>query len=111
MYALVLALLHQNIKNISVLIHCSPKVILFSINADKDFIHIPGIAEWTAVLIDRTSLRWSELTTPIPNRFVGNNNSSLCQKVLNIAKAETKPVIEPDCMTDDPGRKTISVVI
>jgi len=33
------------------------------------------------------------------------------EQIFNIAKAETEPMIQPDRMADDCGRKTISVIL
>ena len=73
-------------------------------------IDVPCVAKRASTLPDRSSVRWTEFVTPTPNRFIRNNNPTLRQKILNIAKAETESMIQPDRMTDDFGGKTISVV-
>ncbi len=41
--SLILALLHQDIENITILIYCTPEAMLFSTNVDENLIHIPCV--------------------------------------------------------------------
>jgi hypothetical protein len=104
--------LNQNIENIAVLIHCAPQVSSLTSNCgDVNFIQIPCVAKSSSTFLDRSSIGWTEFVAPAADWFVGNNNSTFRQKILNIAKAETESVIKPDRMADDFGRKTISSVL
>jgi len=107
----VLVFLHQNIENIPVLIYGAPQVSPLTSNRhDVNLNHVPCVAKRASAFLDCSSIRWAEFVTPIADSFVGNNYSTLRQKILNIAKAETESMIQPDCMADDFGRKTVSVV-
>ena len=41
---LIAPALHENIKDIPVLIHGTPEILALPLNGDKDFIDMPGIA-------------------------------------------------------------------
>jgi hypothetical protein len=43
----------------------------------------------------------AEFLTPLPDRFVGNLDAALGQKIFDIAKAQLEAVVEPHGMTDD----------
>ena len=94
-----------------VLIYGAPQVSSLTSNCyDVNLVHIPCVAKRSSTFLDRSSIGWAEFVAPTPNSFVGNNNPTSRQKILNIAKAETESIIKPDRMADDFGRKTISVV-
>lgn len=38
---------------------------------------------------------------PFPDRFIGHSNSSLCQKLFNIAKTQGEGKIQPGSVTDN----------
>jgi hypothetical protein len=41
---------------------------------------------------------------------VGDNDPALGQKIFNVAEAQAEPVIQPDGVADDFGRKPVSVI-
>ena len=68
-----------------------------------------------AVLIHGTPLRLSgiartELLTPDPNRFIGDDDSAFGEKILDISEAQAEAMVSPDRIADDLGRKTIAAV-
>jgi len=71
---------------------------------------VPCIAKWASTFLNCSCVRWTEFVTPTTDSFVGNNDSTLSQKILSIAKAETESMIKPDRMADDFKRKEVSVV-
>jgi len=70
----------------------------------------PRIAEATLPTLQATSVLRTKLEAPKPDRFVGNRDAALGEKVFHIPKAETEAVVELDGVADDLGRKSISVV-
>ena len=42
--------------------------------------------------------------------LVGHHDASFGQQILDIPEAEAKPVVEPDCVTDDFVWETVSVI-
>ncbi len=56
------------------------------------------------------SIRWPEPRDPAPDRLVGNLDSPLGKQLLNIAKAEGEPAVQPNGVLDD-GRRKVAVSI
>src|SRR5262245_54242548 len=52
----------------------------------------------------------SEVFYPAAYRLIGNRDPTFSQQVLDIAKAEGEPGIEPDGLLNDHGREAISGV-
>jgi hypothetical protein len=52
----------------------------------------------------------SELPTPLPDGFVGDDDPPLQQEFFDVAEAQTEPVIQPDGVTDDLRWESESVV-
>lgn len=52
----------------------------------------------------------TELTTPVANGFVGNENTSIQHHLLNVPVAKRERVVEPDAVANDLGWETVTVV-
>ena len=52
----------------------------------------------------------AKLLTPVPDRFVGDKDSSLREQVFCVSKAQGEPVVQPNGMTDDFRRKTVTPI-
>ena len=46
----------------------------------------------------------------LPNRLVGHGDAPLSEETFGIAEAQTETVVEPDGVTDDFRRESVSVV-
>ncbi len=44
------------------------------------------------------------------NQFPADYDATFSQQIFNISMAETKSVVEPDCVTDDVGREPVPFV-
>jgi hypothetical protein len=44
------------------------------------------------------------------NRFIGNDDSSLSQKIFDVSEAQGEAVVEPDGLANDRWRESISVM-
>ena len=73
-------------------------------------IHVPDVAESTLSLPQSTSIRWSKLPAPESNGFVGYGDATFSEKVLDIAKAQSEPMLQPDGMADDLGWKPVASI-
>ena len=36
--------LNENIQHVTVLVHCTPQIVTFPLDGDKDFVEMPGVA-------------------------------------------------------------------
>ena len=86
----------QNIQHVTVLVHRSPKIMTFAADGNEQLIHVPDVAGSTLSLPQSTSIRWSKLPAPESNGFVGYGDATLSEKVLDIAKAQSEPMVQPD---------------
>ena len=50
---LIAARLQQNIDDITVLIHGTPKILLLAVDSDEEFVQIPGITEGPCFFLRR----------------------------------------------------------
>ena len=60
--------------------------------------------------IEFANVARTELPTPMPNGFVGDDDAWFSQKIFHKAKAQTETVIKPDGMADDLGREAMAAV-
>ena len=58
--------------------------------------------------IEFANVARTELPTPMPNGFVGDDDAWFSQKIFHKAKAQTETVIKPDGMADDLGREAMA---
>ena len=107
---LIAARLQQNINDITILIHGTPKILLLAVDSHEEFIQIPGITEASLFLLKTSGIVGSEFPAPLPYGFVRNNYSAFGQKIFNITEAQTEAMIDPYGVADDFRRETVSVV-
>ncbi len=100
----------QDVEHIAVLVHGSPKIMALTADGDEHFVHVPDVAQATLSPPQSTSIRWSKLAAPGSNGFVGYGDATLREKILDITKAQGEPMIQPDGMADDFGRKAVASI-
>jgi hypothetical protein len=104
------ASLHQNIEHMALLIHGPPEIMPLPMNREKHFIQVPFIPRLRPSETELIGLGLPKLAAPFPDRFVGHHHPAGEQEFLNIAIAETKPVVQPDAVTDNFGRETVVLI-
>src|SRR5437667_6501983 len=62
--------------------------MLFAVDSYEELIQIPGIAETTLSPFQASSIVRSELPTPSPDGFVGNNDAAFREKIFHISEAK-----------------------
>ena len=100
----------QDIEDISILVNGSPKIMTFAANRDEHFVHVPDVAEPPLSPPQSTRIRWSKLAAPGSNGFVGHGDAPLSEKVLDIAKAQREPMVQPNRVADDFGWKAVASI-
>src|SRR6516164_3213214 len=73
---LIAARLEQNIDDVTILIHGTPKILLLTVDSDEEFVQIPGITEASQFLLKTSGIVRSEFLAPLPHGFVRNNDSA-----------------------------------
>jgi hypothetical protein len=107
---LIAARLQQNIDDITILIHGTPKILLLAVDSDEKFVQIPGITEASLFTLKASGIVGSEFPAPLTDGFVRNNDSAFGQKIFHITEAQTEAMIDPYGIADDFRRETVSVV-
>ena len=102
--------LDQDIDHVAVLIHGAPQILLLAVDSNEDLVQVPVIAESTLSSLQFRSVARTELPAPLPHRLIGDDNSPLGEKILDISEAQTEAMVRPDRIADDLGRKTITGV-
>src|SRR5215831_153423 len=102
--------LHQDIDDVAVLIDSPPEVLQLAIDFQEKLIEMPSIPEATLQSLQFPGVVRTKLLTPVPNRFVGNNDASLCQQIFDVTETQAETMIKPHGMADDFRRKPIAVI-
>ena len=106
----ITARLDEGIEHITILTYRAPEVLAFALYLYENLVQVPRVTETTLSTLQSPSVFWSELDTPKSDRFIGNGDAALSRKILDIAKAQAKSMVQPDRVADDFGRKSISAV-
>jgi hypothetical protein len=64
---------------------------------------VPDVSLTTLPTPEAPSIVGPEPPTPLPDGLVGDDDSPLRKKLLDIAEAQRESVIQPDRVTDDRG--------
>jgi hypothetical protein len=76
----------------------------------KHFIKMPDIAHSALAFLQSSGILRPKSVAPLTNRFIRNFDSPLSQEIFDIPKTETESMVQPNSMTDDFRRESMSVV-
>jgi hypothetical protein len=107
---LVPPVLPQDIEPVAVLIHGPPQIVTCAMNGEEDLIEVPLVARLGAPAPELIGIRLPELPAPLPDRFVGDDDSTGEQQLFDIAVAEAEAIVQPDAMADALGREAVVFV-
>ena len=102
--------LNQNVEHNAVLIDGPPEIMLYSQDANEDFVHVPLIAGSWPTPTQSVGETRCEFLAPAPHRLVGYDDTAFRQDQLDIPQTEAEHVIQPDSVADDLGGKPMAVV-
>ena len=96
--------LRKNIERISIRVYSAPKPVLHAIDRDHDLIHVPLVV-WTRPVPANAGRKMrTKPVDPKANSFAANHDTTLCQQILNIRRAERKAVVRSNGIGDDLAR-------
>jgi len=107
----VSTLLNKHIDDIAVLVDGSPRVALLPLNPNEDLVNEKGLAVGSMCAPHATGVLWSKIVAPEANGFVGYDDSAPGQQIIDVPMAQIEPVVEPDGVLDDLGRKSVPLVV
>ena len=102
--------LHENINGIAVLVHGTPQIMSFPLDGHKHFIQMPRITKTTLSLLQFPRIGRPKLLAPLANGFIGDSDASFGEEFFHFAETEAEPMVQPDGMADNFGRKTVTLV-
>jgi hypothetical protein len=102
--------LDENIQDVAILIDRPPQVMPFAVDGQKHLIQVPLVARPGPAASELMGIRLSEFPAPLPDRLVGDDDSTGEQQLFDIAVAEAEAKVQPDAMADDLGRKPMVCV-
>ena len=107
---LVSALLNQDVEYFAFTIHGAPQVHLLTANIHENFVDMPLVkGSWTA-FSNPAGIGLSEFQHPQTNRLVGDIDSSLSEKILNIPVAHRETEIEPNGLSNYVGVEAVASI-
>ena len=106
----VTPVLEKNVNDIAILVDGAPQVVLFTSDLDEDFIAKECVSiAWVLAAQALGNLR-SILDSPEADRFTADGNTAFGEEVFDISVAQTESMVQPNGVTDDLGRKPVSLV-
>ena len=100
----------QDIEDIAVLVYRSPKIMTFAANRDEHFVHVPDVTKPLLSPPQSAGVLGSKLVAPGSNGFVGFGDATLSEQVLDITKAQSEPMVQPDGMANDLGWEAVASI-
>jgi hypothetical protein len=52
----------------------------------------------------------AKFPTPLPDRLIGDDNATDKEQLFDIPVTEAEPVVQPDAVADDLGRKAVVLI-
>jgi hypothetical protein len=106
----ITALLNENIKDNTVLIHSAPKIPLSTLDPNEHFTEVPFVTRLGSTAAQTAGKALAEFLTPESHCLVGDYDATLCQDQLNIPQAEAEHMVEPYSMADNIRGKPMTVM-
>ncbi len=102
--------LHQNIKDVAILVHGSPQVMLPAIDPDEYFIEVPFITGSWSTAAQFVGICLTKLEAPFSDRLISNDDATHSHNLFDITIAESEAEVEPHCVADDLRREAMAAV-
>jgi hypothetical protein len=94
----------------AVLVDGPPEILTLTVDGSKHLIHVPRVTRPGAPATELIGIRLPELPAPLPDGFVGHDDSAGEQQLFDVAIAETEAEIEPDRVANNLRRETMLLV-
>jgi hypothetical protein len=102
--------LHQNVEDLALGVDRTPQVDQPTIDFDENLVKMPSGMRPGPAPSKVNCDHGTEVIHPATHRLIGNDDPTLGQQVLDIAKAQGEPGIKPDGPLDDHWREAIPAV-
>jgi hypothetical protein len=98
---LIPAALHEDIKDVPVLVDGTPEIVACAVDPHKHLVQMPCVPRPRTSASPLIGILLPELQTPLPDRFVRHNDARGEQELFDTALAEAKTEVQPDTIADD----------
>ena len=71
--------LDENIKDVTVLVHCTPQIVTLPLNRDEDFVEMPCVTESSLAIPQLPGKGRTEFQAPLAHRFVTDGHPAVSQ--------------------------------
>jgi hypothetical protein len=102
--------LNQRIENLALGVDGTPQIDHLPIDLQIDFVKMSGRMWFRAALAEMRGDHRPEMVHPASDGLVRDRDPTLRQQILDVAKAQREPEIEPNRLMDDLRREPISSV-
>ena len=75
--------------------------MLPAVDLHENFVDVEGIAVASVLALQSAGIDGPEFYAPETDRFAGDNDTSLSQKIFEILVTEIESVVEPESVADD----------
>ena len=106
----IAARLDDDVDHVAVFIHGSPQVVQPPADLDEHFVQIPGVAHPASPASQAPRILESERQTPLADRLIRDGDTAFSEEILDISETQAKAVVDPDGVTDDFSRKSVSAI-
>ena len=87
--------LHEDVEDVTVLIHGAPQVLLATLDRDEHLVEMPGVSEPATSAPQSARILRTEPSTPLPDGLIGDFDTPAGQQVLHVSEAEREAVSRP----------------
>jgi hypothetical protein len=102
--------LNQDFQNLAFIINGTPKVVGLTVDFHEHLVQMPPATWAWSSAINPSGILFAELKNPAPDAFIGNVQTTFCEKVFHIAKAQCETEVQPDCVLDNLCWKSVSFI-
>ena len=82
----VAPVLNKDVEHNTVLIHGTPEIVLHALDPDEHLVKVPLVPWLRPAAAQAVGKALAEFPAPSPHRLIGDDNTSLSQKQLDIAQ-------------------------
>ncbi len=95
---LVSSALHKDIEHGALLVKRSPEIVLLAVDLENHFIQVPLVSRLGTSTAKLSGILLAELERPATNNFIPEDDAASRHQLLNVAKTQGKPEVQPICM-------------
>lgn len=95
------AALDENFQRVAPGVDSAPKPALLAADGDDHLVHVPFVGRVGAIPPDHASKLGPVSQAPHSDRLMADAEPALSQNIRDVAQAESKTMVQPDCVADD----------